>query len=39
MGCNNTEEVSEAKNIVNTFLFSGSPLVGTFKFIVMYILF
>ena len=39
MGCNNTEEVSEAKNIVNTSLFNESPLVGTFKFVAMYILF
>ena len=31
-----TKEVYEAKNIVNTFLFNGSPLVGTFKFVVMY---
>ena len=39
MGCNNIEEVSKAKNIVNTSLFSESPLVGTFKFVAMYILF
>ena len=31
-----TKEVYEAKNIVNTSLFSESPLVGTFKFVAMY---
>jgi len=35
MECNKTKKVYEAKNIVNTFLFSGSPLVGTFKFVAM----
>ena len=34
-----TKEVYEAKNIVNTSLFNGSPLVSTFKFVAMYILF
>ena len=34
-----TKEVYEFKNIVNTSLFSGSPLVGSFKFVAIYILF
>ena len=33
----NTKEVYKAKNIVNTSLLSGSPLVDTFKFVAIYI--